>query len=81
VRLCTDLAYIFNTSVADKEQVIVNQDSAVLGIPGATRQPLNGDHLSIVKYASKEAPNYVIVSKILVSLIKKAKTAAREADK
>jgi len=53
-------------------QVIVAEYSATLGLADEVRVPLNGDHLSIVRYASKEDNNYRIVSGTLRGLVQAA---------
>jgi hypothetical protein len=53
-------------------QVIVPEFSATLGFAAEVRVPLNGDHFSIVKYASKEDNNYRIVSGTLAGLVRAA---------
>ena len=51
--------------------MIVPMRSATLGYPQEIRHGLNGDHLTIAKYKSKNDPNYVTVSEELKTLVKK----------
>ena len=44
---------------AKRGQLIVPKDSAVIGFPGEKASALNGNHLEIVKYSSKEDDNYI----------------------
>ena len=60
--------------------MIVPETSATLGYPKEVRHGLNGDHLGIAKYRSKNDPNYGTVStelQKLVSKIVKEATASR----
>jgi len=68
-------------AVAAKEQAVVPENSATLRLTGEIRVSLDGDHLSVVKYASiKEDHNYKNGSKDLVDMIEKEKKARREAE-
>ena len=52
-------------------QVIVPKDSATLGFPGERTSALNGNHLEIAKYSSKEDDNFVRVSGNIARLVQK----------
>jgi hypothetical protein len=43
-------------------QVIVSQQSAVIGLPGERFVPLYGNHMEISKFSSVEDPNYITIS-------------------
>ena len=49
-------------------QVIVSKDSATLGFPRERSSPLNGNHLEISKFYSKEDDNYVRVARNISKL-------------
>jgi hypothetical protein len=55
-------------------QVIIPQYSATLGFPGEIGVPLNGNHVSIVQYASEQDNNFRVVSKTIAGLIREALT-------
>jgi len=48
---------------------VVPESSATLSLPGEIRVPLNGNHLTIVKYSSEQDHNFQIVSKTIIRLI------------
>jgi hypothetical protein len=50
--------------------MVVPQDSATLGYPSEGRYPLNGDHLTIVKFGSKEDGNYRTILSELQELVR-----------
>jgi hypothetical protein len=54
-------------------EITVPKFSATLGFQGEIRVPLNGDHSTIVKYASKTDNNYRVVSRTLAGLIQDAR--------
>jgi hypothetical protein len=54
--------------------MIVQQDSAFLGFPNEIRNPLDGDHLSIVKFESERDSRY---SQVIGDLKELVKLAAR----
>lgn len=59
----------FHVASADV-QVIVKQESAVLGIERNKRGiPLDGDHLEITKFSSQEDGNYTLVAGHLREII------------
>lgn len=49
--------------------MIVPKESATLGFPDEARYPLNGDHLSIVKFDSKTDQNYQKIATELYKLV------------
>ena len=51
--------------------MIVPERSATLGYPKEIRHGLDGDHIGIAKYSSKDDPNYLTVSAELHELITK----------
>jgi len=51
--------------------MIVPERSATLGYPKEIRHGLDGDHIGIAKYSSKDDPNYLTVSTELHELITK----------
>ena len=52
-------------------QVIVPKESAVIGVSGEISSSLNGNHLEIVKFLSKEDDNYITVAGNLSVLMRK----------
>jgi len=62
--------------------MIVPSTSATLGYPKEIRHGLNGDHIGITKYKSKNDPNYVTVStelqKLVSEIVKEAADAPPE---
>jgi len=50
----------------------VPKDSGTLGFPGERTAPLNGDHLQIAKYSSRNDDNYIKVAGNIKRLVKKA---------
>lgn len=52
-------------------KMIVPEHSATLGYPKEIRHGLNGDHIGIAKYLSKNDPNYLTVSGELQELVTK----------
>jgi hypothetical protein len=59
-------------------QVVVPEYSATLGFRGEIRVPLNGDHLGIVKYSSRDDNNYRVVSKTLVGMVSLARRKGQQ---
>ena len=55
-------------------QVIVPKYSATLGFPDEKISPLNGNHLEIAKYSSKQDNNFIRVSKHIARLVQKLHT-------
>ena len=51
-----------------------------MGLVGERCSPLNGNHLEIVKYYSKEDDNYVRVTGNMASLIKRISESKHELD-
>jgi len=51
--------------------MIVPKKSATLGYPKEVRHGLNGDHLTIAKYSSKDDPNFQTVTIELQKLVAK----------
>jgi len=49
--------------------MIVPETSATLGYPKEIRHGLNGDHIGIAKYRSKNDPNFVTVCTELQKLV------------
>jgi hypothetical protein len=47
---------------ANRIQLVVPESSAVIGFSGERSSALNGNHLEIVKYSSKEDNNYIRVA-------------------
>jgi hypothetical protein len=56
------------------DQIIVPEFSATLGYAGEIRVPLNGDHMSIMKYSSSGDNNYRVVSGTLAALMAEVKS-------
>jgi hypothetical protein len=58
--------------------MIVPKKSATLGYPKEARHGLNGDHLSIAKYSSKDDPNFQTVTielqKLVAKIVEEAET-------
>lgn len=52
-------------------QLIVPKESAVIGVSGEISSSLNGNHLEIVKFLSKEDDNYITVAGNLSVLMRK----------
>jgi hypothetical protein len=50
-------------------KMVVPQFSATLGYPGETSVGLNGSHLTIAKYSSNKADNFVIVATTLRKIV------------
>ncbi|KAL1868420.1 hypothetical protein VTK73DRAFT_3714 [Phialemonium thermophilum] len=48
--------------------LIVQKDSAVLGLPGERVSMMNADHRSICKFQSPRDPNYIILTEALVAI-------------
>jgi len=59
--------------------MIVPETSATLRYPKEIRHGLNGDHIGITKYSSKNDPNYITVSTELQKLVSKIVKEAAEA--
>lgn len=58
--------------------MIVPKKSATLGYPKEVRHGLNGDHLTIAKYSSKDDPNFQTVTielqKLVAKIVEEAET-------
>lgn len=52
-------------------QVIVPKDSATLGLPREKVSALNGNHMEIAKYSSKQDDNFIRVSGNIARLVDK----------
>ncbi len=52
-------------------QVIVPKDSATLGLPGEKASALNGNHMEIAKYSSKQDDNFIRVCENIARLVHK----------
>jgi hypothetical protein len=59
--------------------MIVPKASATLGYPKEIRHGLNGDHIGIAKYSSKNDPNFVTVCTELQKLVSKIVKEAADA--
>ena len=55
-------------------EIVVPEYSATLGLPGEIRVPLDGNHSTIVKYASEEDNNFRRVSRNIAGLIRASRT-------
>jgi hypothetical protein len=51
--------------------MIVPKKSATLGYPKEVTHGLNGDHLTIAKYSSKNDPNFLTITTELQKLVAK----------
>lgn len=49
------------TNLRVRSEIIVPQDSAVLGYPGERSAVLNADHRHVCKFESRTDPNYIAV--------------------
>jgi hypothetical protein len=67
---CAVLGYTFFISFLTS-LVIVPQSSGTLGFPGERTGPLNGDHLQIARYLSRDDDNYIKVAGNIKRLVKK----------
>ena len=61
------------TDVGLRRVIIVERDSAVLDYASEISAPLNADHHTVCKYASRQDSNYISVRNILKSLVEKSK--------
>ena len=57
-------AYVWSTGVTRIYQVVPG-DSAIIGDPRENRGTIHGDHISMVKFSSKDDPGY---KKVLYSI-------------
>ncbi|KAI0122935.1 hypothetical protein BJ170DRAFT_118323 [Xylariales sp. AK1849] len=51
--------------------IVVERDSAILGYSNEISAPLNADHHTVCKYASRHDPNYVTVRNVIRSMVEK----------
>lgn len=56
--------------------MIVHKDSATLGLPNEKSSGLNGNHMEIAKYPSKNHDNYVRVSGNIGKMVSKIREDA-----
>lgn len=67
---CSDLSLVsffetLKTSFGITKSLIVEKESAILGYPQETSNPLNADHHTICKFKSREGGNYISVRNML----------------
>jgi len=51
----------------------VKRDSAVLDYPNEISSPLNANHHTVCKFASRNDSNYITVRNVIKSLVEKSK--------